>query len=66
MITGLGGLPAVSLADARAERDKHRDVLKVRKLDPIEVRDAALIEAEREVEAQKLAEERRITFADAV
>ncbi len=63
---GLGGFPAVSLADARTERDKHRDVLKVRKLDPIEVRDAALIEAEREVEAQKLAEERRITFADAV
>ena len=63
---GLGGYPAVTLADARVERDQHRDVLKIQKLDPIEVRDATVIEAERAIEAHKLAEERRITFADAV
>ncbi|MFT5007095.1 MAG: hypothetical protein ACI8YI_002727 [Paracoccaceae bacterium] len=63
---GLGGFPAVSLADARVERDQHRAVLKIQKLDPIEVRDATVIEAERASEAQKLAEERRISFADAV
>lgn len=63
---GLGGFPAVSLAVARVARDKHRDVLKIQKLDPIEVRDAVFIEAERELEAQRLADKRRMTFADAV
>lgn len=63
---GLGGFPFVSLVAARDLREKQRQVLKGQKLDPIEVRDADLIAAKRKIEAEKLADDRKITFADAV
>lgn len=63
---GLGAFPAMSLADARTARDEHRRVLKEQKRDPIDVRNAAFAEQDREDAEMKLAAARRMTFADAV
>ncbi len=63
---GLGAYPGVSLTEAREEHRKHKKVLKDQKRDPKEVRDAQRREEDRELVAQRLAEKRRMTFADAV
>lgn len=63
---GLGAYPGVSLALARKLHNEHKTILKDQKRDPIEVRDAALVEQARKDTEQKLAADRRMTFADAV
>ena len=62
---GLGGYPEVSLAKARELRDLQRKVLKEKGLDPLEARDAVAREAAQALEAQKIEEARRKTFAEA-
>lgn len=63
---GLGAYPGVTLAQARKLHAEHKTILKDQKRDPIEVRDAALAEQARKDAEQKLAADRRMTFADAV
>lgn len=63
---GLGAYPGVSLAQASKLHIKYKTILKEQKRDPIEVRDAALNDAESERRAQELVQARRMTFKDAV